>query len=81
MAKNGPLDQSMIARVLGSSEVRFAGYTAEEQAGGSWAVWGQNPDVPMCRVAAGEGFHSRDEAREIAVRIAQALNLLDQATR
>ena len=69
-----PLDQSKIANVLGSSEVRFPGYSAEEQVGGSWAVWGSDPDVPLCRVAAGEGFHTKAEARKIAVRIAQALS-------
>ena len=76
---NKPLDHSMIAGILGASEVRFGGYTACEQAGGSWGVWGSDPDLPVCRVAAGKGFHTRAEARKIAVRIAQALSVWDDA--
>ena len=75
MAKQ--LDQGKIASLLGSSRVQFSRYSAEEQAGGSWAVWGEDPEVPLCRVAAGKGFHTKKEAARIAVRIAQALNTLD----
>jgi hypothetical protein len=74
MAEKKQLDHAKIAGILGASSVKFKGYTAEEQTGGSWAVWGDNPDVPICRVSAGKEFHTPEEARAIAVRIAQALN-------